>query len=119
MPLSKIKKIRLSQYDKLWSKKAREDQPSCMYCGNTETLQAHHFIGRTNKATRLLLNNAVVLCAKHHTFNNDFSAHKTPEKFKRWFRKCYPDTYDFIKGQEKLHMTERQAIEQFKKMYVR
>ena len=118
MGISKIKKIRLSTYDKRWSKMAREAQPSCEYCGKTENLAAHHYIGRANKATRLLLNNSIILCPSCHTFSSVFSAHKTPEKFKRWFKKYDPEREKMLTKTATNHCTERQAIETFKMLWM-
>ncbi len=109
-----INKIRISTYDAKWSKKARGLRPYCEYCGATENLNAHHYIRRSVKSTRLFLPNAVILCAKHHVFNHEFSAHKTPEKFKRWFKKMFPDRLKEILKKEKEYMTEKMAIEEFK-----
>lgn len=112
--VSKIKKIRLSTYDEQWSKKARELQPNCEYCGSPEFLNAHHYKGRSCKATRLMMENAVILCSKHHVFSSDFSAHKTPEKFERWFKKKFPERRKRIIKKAQTMMTERAAIEEFK-----
>ena len=113
-----ITKIKLSKYDKIWSKFARQRDGECLYCGNTNVvLHAHHFLRRGIKATRLLLNNAVSLCPSHHVFNHEFSAHKTPERFERWFKKTYPDRYKEIRTRAQTMMTERNAIKEFQEMY--
>ncbi len=113
MGISKIKKIKIGKYDKLWSKLARELKPRCEYCGSYEFLNAHHFKGRACKATRLMMENAVVLCSSHHVFNSDFSAHKTPEKFERWFKKEFPKRYKAIIKKAQTMMSERLAIAEF------
>lgn len=113
MTYSKIKKIRLSKYDKLWSKQAREKTPYCWYCGSPDNLNAHHFIRRSIKVTRLDLLNCVVLCSSHHTFNNDFSAHRTPEKFERWFKQTFPKRWKAIREKAKIMISEREAIKEF------
>jgi hypothetical protein len=117
MPLNKIRKIRLGPYDKKWSKKAREEKPYCEYCKATEFLNAHHYKGRSCKATRLMLENAVILCSKHHVFSSKFSAHKTPEKFKRWFKKEFPERRKQIIIKAQSMMSERAAIQEWKDLY--
>jgi hypothetical protein len=113
MGYSKIKKIKLSKYDKEWSKTAREKTPYCEYCKMTEGLNAHHFKGRSCKATRLMMENAVVLCVSHHVFNHLFSAHKTPEAFTKWFKKTFPDRHRAIIKKAQTMMSEREAIKEF------
>jgi len=112
-----INKIRLSKYDKIWSKFARERDGECLYCGKREHLAAHHFKGRSCKATRLMLENAVTLCPSCHVFSSVFSAHKTPEKFERWFKKTYPDRWKDIRKKAQTMMPERQAIAEFVEFY--
>lgn len=109
----KNKKIRISKYDKEWSLFARHAQKSCEYCGVTANLNAHHFKGRACKSTRLMMDNAVILCVSHHVFNSEFSAHKTPEKFQRWFKKKFPVRYRAIIKKAQTYMTEKQAITEF------
>lgn len=115
--LSKIKKIKLSKYDTIWAKFVRERDGECLYCGKKDTLNAHHFKGRSCKATRLLLDNGITLCAGHHVFKSDFSAHKTPEKFEKWFKSTYPDRYKQIRLRAQAMMSERQAIAEFIENY--
>ena len=116
MSYSKIKKVRISKYDKLWSKAVRERDRRCLVCGKTDYLAAHHFIRRGVKATRLALENGITLCPAHHTFNHEFSAHRTPESFKRWFEKEYPDRAKAMRKREQTMMTEREAIKEFEKL---
>ena len=71
----KIKKIE-RQSKKLWHDLAMERAGNkCEFCGATENLQVHHIEnkGRCRKL-RYDLENACVLCAKHHTMG-DISAH--------------------------------------------
>jgi len=69
--------------DILWSKIIRQ-AGECAYCGSTEHLNAHHIFSRSNRSTRWDLDNWICLCAGHHTFSNEFSAHKTPTEFTYW-----------------------------------
>ena len=108
--LSRIKKIRLSKYDRIWSQLVRERDRRCLYCGKRDYLAAHHFIRRGMKSTRLELDNGITLCPAHHKFNHQFSAHRTPEAFNRWFSETYPDRARAMTKKAQLMMTERQAI---------
>ena len=60
-----------------------------------------------------MLDNGVTLCASHHTFNHQFSAHRTPEAFTRWFKKTFPDRYHNVIKKAQLMMSEREAIKEF------
>ena len=117
MSFSKVRKIRINKFDKLWSKLVRKRDGACLYCGKRDYLAAHHFIRRSIKSTRLLVSNGVTLCPAHHTFNHEFSAHRTPEAFKRWFTKNYSDRVKDLKKRERIMMTEREAIKEFQETY--
>lgn len=113
MSISKTSKIRTSKYDKIWSKMIHARDGVCLVCGSTNTLAAHHVEGRAKKATRLLLENGILLCCAHHVFSSEFSAHKTPRDFKNWFKEKYPDSWNTIQERLKTGMTERMAILEF------
>lgn len=113
MSYSKIKKVRLGKFDKKWSEIVRQRDGKCLVCGKTEYLAAHHYIRRSVKSTRLLPDNGITLCPSHHTFSHEFSAHRTPEAFKRWFEQTYPDRAKRMKEKERTYMTELQAIKEF------
>ena len=91
----------------------RERDGKCLYCGRPDGLNAHHFKGRSCKATRLMLENGVSLCTSHHVFNHQFSAHKTPEAFTKWFKKTYPKRFRAITVKAQTMMSERDAIKEF------
>ncbi len=111
--LSKIKKIRISKYDRLWSLEVRARDEECLKCGRTENLAAHHFVRRSVKPTRLMIENGITLCPSCHVFSHVFSAHRTPEMFKKWFKGRYPSRYRKVIEKEKQYMTERMAIAEF------
>jgi hypothetical protein len=117
MGYSKIKKIRLGKWDKIWSQMVRTRDERCAYkyCPNGN-LAAHHIKGRSCKATRFLISNGISLCPSHHVFNHEFSAHKTPEKFERWFKKEFPERWKQIRAKTKTIQTERQAILEFQSL---
>lgn len=59
-------------------------QGYCTICGKSNgVLHAHHFVTRARKATKWYLPNLICLCVHCHTFSFKFSAHKTPEAFKK------------------------------------
>jgi hypothetical protein len=60
-----------------------------------------------------MLDNGVTLCPGHHTFNHQFSAHRTPEAFARWFQQKFPDRYHNVIKKAQTMMSERQAIQDF------
>lgn len=85
--MSGYTKIKLDKLDTEWGKLVRLRDGRCLYCGATNNLAAHHIFGRGRSGTRYVLDNGITLCPSHHVFNDTFSAHKTPEKFKRWVKK--------------------------------
>lgn len=116
MSYLKIKKIRISKYDKEWSLKVRARDERCLKCGRTQNLAAHHFVRRSVKSTRLMLENGITLCPSCHVFSHIFSAHRTPEMFKRWFKEKYPTRYKKVMAKEKVYMTELQAIKEWNEL---
>ena len=118
--LSKIKKIRISKYDKIWSRTVRErDNFTCQVCGRYDTTYsaAHHILRRGIKSTRLQPFNGITLCPGCHVFSHKFSAHRTPEAFKRWFEERFSERANRIHGLERVYKTERQAIKEFIEKY--
>ena len=66
--------------DKLWADKVKVGG-SCVKCGKTSYLNAHHIYSRSNRAVRWYLPNGICLCSGCHTLSSKFSAHKTPMEF--------------------------------------
>ena len=76
------RRIISNKLDKLASKICRK-VGKCEICGKSDgVLNAHHFKSRKYHALRWYQPNLICLCVHHHTFNFNFSAHKTPEAFK-------------------------------------
>jgi len=73
--------------DTEWSLLIRTLAGKCEYCGATEHLHAHHIFGRQNRKVRHDPDNGVCLCANHHKFSTEFSAHETPTEFTIWIIK--------------------------------
>lgn len=71
--------------DIAWSKlvKLRAGN-QCEYCGKRDYLNSHHIFSRSKRSTRWYPQNGICLCVGHHTFNSNFSAHKTPLEFVDW-----------------------------------
>lgn len=78
MTRSKLEK----SMDRLWSIRVREKAGyRCEYCGATPPtvrLNAHHIFTRRAKSVRWDVDNGICLCAKHHVYSSEFSAHLTP-----------------------------------------
>ncbi len=82
---SELKKLE-EKADNLWSKAVKINYWSCcQHCWTIENLNSHHIFTRSRNSTKWDIENGICLCSKHHTFSQDFSAHKTPAKFKEWF----------------------------------
>lgn len=110
-------KIRLTTWDTKWSKLIRQrDGDTCQVCGNFGHQNAHHILTRSIKGLRFEPLNGISLCAACHVFSHEFSAHKTPEAFKRWFKKKFPDRWKYIEKKRNIYMSERQAVDEFKQL---
>lgn len=87
------KKVALKKRDKKkkdteWAIAVKErDGYRCTYCGSKDYLNSHHIFSRNNLSTRHDIDNGITLCAKHHTFSKEFSAHQTPTEFTFWLQK--------------------------------
>lgn len=117
MGYSKTRRIKIDPLDKKWSVFVRERDGACEVCGKTEYLAAHHFIRRGISSLRYDLDNGITLCPSHHTFNYEFSAHRTPEAFDKWFKKTYPERYKYLKKKAQQIMSRHQAQKEFREMY--
>ncbi len=93
------------------------DNFTCQVCGRvSDHVNAHHIIERGVKATRLCLENGITLCFSCHKTGRQFSAHKTPDAFKRWFKKKFSLRWALISRLARRKRTEREAIEEFKQL---
>lgn len=59
---------------------------------------SHHLLQKEIKDCPLKyeIKNSALLCSKHHKWDGEFSAHKSPIVFYDWFQKKYPDRYNFV-----------------------
>lgn len=86
--------------DDLWSEAVKVNYGyKCAYCGTSDNLNSHHIYTRSRMATRWDMDNGICLCADHHTFSQEFSAHKTPAKFYAWL--CDLKWEDYVMDIEK------------------
>lgn len=73
--------------DKNWAYLVKELAGNkCEYCGKTEHLNSHHIFSRSNHLLRWDITNGICLCAGHHVFSTEFSAHKSPAEFIEWVK---------------------------------
>lgn len=71
--------------DDLWSIAVKINYwMKCAYSWECDNLNSHHIFTRSRNATRWDIDNGICLTANHHTFSQEFSAHKTPARFKEW-----------------------------------
>lgn len=118
MKQKKNKKIKLDSLPKirrrllkLWSEVIRErDGYACCYCGikhmsenpinpsSKVKCDSHHLLQKEikNCPLKFEIKNSALLCSSHHKWDGEFSAHKSPIVFYDWFRKKYPDRYNFV-----------------------
>lgn len=81
--------------DTLWSEIIRS-KGYCEMCGRGNMqLNAHHIVGRVNKALRWDLRNGICLCVWCHKFSPT-SAHSDPIGFIEFLKKVRPDDYDYL-----------------------
>lgn len=95
MPMKvKTKKQLIKACDIAWSK-AVHLKGNCEMC-NSPGQNAHHVIGRINRALRWDLRNGCLLCISCHKFSKT-SAHNDPQGFMEWFKQVRPDDYEYLK----------------------
>lgn len=79
-----MRKISEAMLDKRWGLIVRERaKHKCEHCGKPGN-QPHHIFSRNNRNVRWDIDDGVCLCVSCHTFNNYFSAHRTPTEFTFW-----------------------------------
>ena len=83
--------------DTLWSLavKIRAGR-RCEVCKTPFTLNSHHVVGRTNYRLRWDMRNGVCLCASHHKFNRQKSAHLNPIWFDQWMKQNRLEDYNYL-----------------------
>ena len=77
--------------DSVWGKAVHNLNKQCLINdGCAGQLEAHHLISRANTATRHKIENGVLLCSKHHKWDNKLSAHGAPLAFAEFLQTNYP-----------------------------
>ena len=107
------KKKLIKQNDRLWSKIVRKkaNQICVVDLKSHKKLNAHHLFTRKFWSTRWDTRNGVSLCVHHHVWDFTFSAHKTPEKFRKWYITTYGETkYLFLKRESQKPITRSLAF---------
>lgn len=79
--------MKLTKEDKEWAKAVKERDGSCVICGSTKRLNAHHVLPRENLKTKHDILNGITLCPLHHRFSREISAHQNPLVFILWMLK--------------------------------
>jgi hypothetical protein len=97
--------------DYLWRKLvARTWDGKCAYCGTTEITQAHHLIPREMYSHRHIIENGILLCARHHKYSFEVSAHRGSIVFYRWLIAHHSDKWEWLM----LQKPKRERAETFK-----
>lgn len=92
--------------DKNWAYLVKELAGNkCEYCGKTEHLNSHHIFSRSNHLLRWDITNGICLCAGHHVFSTEFSAHKSPAEFIEWVKE-----YRGLEWYEELRKRAKQLV---------
>ena len=82
----KVSKIsNISKKDKEFTNLIRKRDKVCQFCGSKEYLNVCHIIPREDLRFRWDPANGILLCAKHHKFDRNFSFHRNPFMFFLWF----------------------------------
>jgi predicted restriction endonuclease len=90
--------IKFTKEDKAWAKAVKDrDGWACVICGDKLRLNAHHIIARENHETKLDIQNGITLCARHHFFNRQISAHNNPLGFFMWLERNRPEQLEYLK----------------------
>ena len=82
--------VKTTKEDKEWAQQVKERDKSCIICGQTERLNAHHLIPREIEEFKHDLDNGVSLCPSHHRFSRRLSAHQNPIAFIIWLEENRP-----------------------------
>lgn len=83
--LKRLEKREINKKDKEWREKVKaRDNSQCVICDAIKFVHTHHIIPREVKEFRWNIDNGICLCARHHKFSRDISAHGNPLMFIRW-----------------------------------
>jgi 5-methylcytosine-specific restriction endonuclease McrA len=103
----KLKKREINKKDKAWIEAVKtRDGNKCVYCGSDKNTNAHHIIPREIEKFRFDVNNGVTLCAKHHRFSFEWSAHQNAFAFIDWLRENRRKQIEDLKARWNLYPDE-------------
>ena len=112
--MPKIKKVKEKSIS-WWIKKCDKEFSllvrsigSCQYCGNRESLQTAHIVGRSNKTLRWNPLNAICLCTRCHIFK----FHRSPLEFIDFLGSRYPERMVYLRV--KRNKITNRTIEDYK-----
>jgi len=92
-------KIKFTPADKAWAIKVKQrDGFACVVCGDNYRPNAHHILPRELHDTKLDISNGITLCAKHHLFSREISAHNNPLAFFVWMEKNRPKILQYLRS---------------------
>jgi len=98
MPKTASKKTIEKKLDKAWSR-AILSKGRCEVDGSTQSLNAHHIVGRRNLALRWDLRNGVCLSAGYHVFRTQ-SAHQDPIWFYNWLKENRREDLEYLESKQ-------------------
>lgn len=80
--IRKLEKRNVKKQFKLWSDKVKKrDGYKCVVCGADKFIHTHHLLPREIKEFRFDIDNGITLCAKHHKYDINISAHRNSLNF--------------------------------------
>lgn len=92
--LKRLERLKQKKRLKQWSIDVRNrDGNKCSICGVTKYIHAHHIIPKEIKEFKFDIDNGVAICAKHHLFSREISAHNNPFTFMIWFMENRKEQY--------------------------
>ena len=108
---------------KLWAMIIRE-VGYCQVCGTSDSLNAHHMIEVGNHLFRCDLRNGICLCASHHMYSSDISAHgrkggvmSAGVRFTDWMKANKPEQWDWFMDNWNVKVKGTLYQSDYEKMY--
>ena len=84
--------------DEEWRKLVKErDNSRCVICGDMKLVHIHHIIPREQQNTRHNILNGISLCAKHHKYSFEISAHRNSFAFYLWLMINRDFQFEYLK----------------------
>ena len=97
--IKRAEKRAINKQFKEWSHTVKvRDGFKCVVCESNQYLNSHHLISRKNKELRFDIDNGLTLCAKHHLFDMEISAHKNSFPLIIWLMINRPEQFNKLKN---------------------